>query len=342
MASPDLPATVIAPKTGGVDPAAAMQVRKAIYAHDVLTPSDMDLVFDVARRAGRNPCPEWTSIFCEALADFVVHQNAPRDYIPQAKADWLTAKLADSGGIASKTEFAMLIDVMTHALGVPTSLSTFALREIKTAIINGRRDAFTSEDHAAGVVTNADVEALRAVLYAATTGTPGHVTQEEAEVLFEIAHATAHAKVDPAFDELFARAVGNYLMAINFHTVDATEALHREKWLDEEESLSGFMSRILHRAPRASSFNMLNSPREAFEEDMAKREADDRALRHYSELVTNAEADWVMAHLTRDGELTSAEKRLLQFLGAEAPAIPPPLRALIDKVGAAMAGARMA
>lgn len=342
MASVEQPATLTAPLTAAVDAETAREVRRAIYSHNILAPADMDLVFDVARRAGRSPCPEWTNVFCEAVTDYVVHQNSPQDYISQDKADWLIAKLSNSGGIASKSEFDMLIDVMTHALSVPPSLSAFALREIKTAIVSGRRDIYSNEGHPADVITREDVEAMRAVLYAATTGAPGHVTREEAEALFEIAHATAHGNIDASFDELFARAIGNYLMAINFHVPDAAEALHREKWLNEEESLSGFMSRILQGTNRQGSFRVLLSPHEAFEADLARRDAEDRALRRETEQITSGEADWVLAHLTRDGALTSAEKRLLQFLGAEAPVIPPPLRGLVDKAGAASKGARVA
>ena len=332
MPSSNAPAALVAlPADEGVVPETALQVRRAIYSHDRLTTSDMDLVLDVARKAGRRPCPEWTAVFCDALTDYVVHQNIPCDYIPQDKADWLRASLVQNGGICSRTEFEMLIDVMTHALGVPTSLSTFALSEIKAAIIKGRREAITGEDHPPGVVSKVDVEALRAVLYAAKTGTPGHVTREEAEVLFEIAHATSHAQADPSFDELFARAIGNYLMAINLHVPAAAEALHFEKWLDEKEDLLGFLSRMLHRAPTLNSLNVFGSPAEAFEADLARQDANDRTLRNESEKITDSEAAWVIAHLTREGELSSAEKRLLQFLGTQAPSIAPPLRAVIDK-----------
>jgi hypothetical protein len=330
MLSPDVPVGLVASRDDeGVVPETALQVRKAIYSHDQLTVSDMDLVLGIARKAGRQPCPEWTAVFCDALTDYVVHQNDPADYIPQEKADWLTATLAKNGGVCSRTEFEMLIDVMTHALGVPTSLSTFALSEIKTAIIKGRRDAITGEDHPAGIVTKADVEALRAVLYAAKTGTPGHVTRDEAEVLFEIAHATSQA--DPSFDELFARAIANYLMAINLHVPDAAEALHFEKWLDEKEDLAGFWSRMFHGLPTGNSFNVFESPAKAYEADMARQDADDRTLLHERENITDSEAAWVIAHLTHEGELSSAEKRLLQFLEAQALSIAPPLRALIDK-----------
>jgi hypothetical protein len=336
MASPDLFASNAVPK--GVDPATVIRLRQAIYSHGDLTPADVELVFAVARKARNQSCSEWISLFCEALTDYLVHQNVPSDYIPQDKADWLVTSLTRNGGIATKAEFAMLIDVMTHALGVPTSLSSFALREIQTAILEGRRDALHDEDHSPGVVTKADVEALRAVLYAAKSGTAEHVTQEEAEALFAIAHATAHAHNDPSFDDLFARAVGNYLMAIHLDVPDAAEALHFEKWLDEDENLPGFLARMLHRTPAGASFNVLKSPSQAYEDDLAKRDAAETAMRSESEKITEPKAAWVIAHLARDGELTSAETRLLQFLGAEAASIAPSLQALIDK--AKVAGGR--
>jgi hypothetical protein len=341
MASPDVPAAlVVSQDDKGVGPQTALAVRQAIYAHDLLTPSDMELVFSMARKAGRQPCPEWTAVFCDAFTDYMVHQNDPADYIPQDKADWLTARLASNGGICTPTEFAMLIDVMTHALGVPTSLSTFALSEIKTAIVGGRRDAITGEDHPPGVVTKADVEALRAVLYAAKSGSPGHVTRDEAEVLFAIAHAASQA--DPSFDELFARAIANCLMAVDLHVPDAAEALHVEKWLDQKEDVLGFVSRMFHRAPPASSFNLLESPAQAFEEDMARQDATDRALLDARKNIGDAEAAWIIAHLTHDGALSSAEKRLLQFLAAQARSIAPPLRALIDKANLPAVSSRRA
>ena len=132
---------------------------------------------------------------------------------------------------------------MNSALGVPPSLSAFVLGEIEAAIVSGRRNAIGGGDHAAGTMTKADVEALRSALYAATTGTAGHVTREEAEALFDIAHATADGTCDPAFDELFARAIGNYLMAICWHAPSSEQALHRQRWLDTREySLVRFLS----------------------------------------------------------------------------------------------------
>jgi hypothetical protein len=314
----------------------ALAIRKAIYSHEPLNASDMDILFAGIRQAGKSPGPEWTSLFSEALTDYVVHLNDPPDYISTEKAQWLMQQLTKLGGISTKAEFAMFIDVMNRALGVPPALSAFGLREIATAIRKGRRTSYTDEDHPAGVVTKCDADALRAVLYACTNGDTSHVSREEAEALFEIAHA-ANGHTDPSFDELFARAIGNYLMAVALHTPSEAEELHREKWLDERESLTGFFSRMFSKS-NMKSFDMLKSPLELADEDMGKLVAADEAARGQSETITDEEAAWVTAHLTREGELTSAETRLLTWLAAETHALPAPLKALVENTKATAAG----
>jgi hypothetical protein len=316
--------------TGGINAGQALEIRRAIYSHDALTPADMDLVFRTQRGSTGPDSPEWTALLSEAATDYVVHQNDPPDYIPQAKADWLAAKLTETGAIATAAEFALLIDVMKSAADVPPSLSAFALGEIETAIVSGRRTAIGGEDHAAGTVTQADVEALRSVLYAAKTGSVGHVTREEAEALFDIAHATASGACDPAFSELFARAVGNYLTAICWHEPDREQALHREHWLDAHETIFQF---LMHRpAPGQgeSVRELMKSPLDEADADAAAENAQDDAARAERSKITEDDAAWVIAHLTREGPLSAAETRLLQWLGAETSSMPPSLRTLIE------------
>jgi hypothetical protein len=322
MTASDLP--------GGISAGQALDIRRTIYSHDSLAPGDMDLVFRTQRSSAGADSAEWTQLFCEAVTDYVVHQNDPADYIPHAKADWLAAQLTEAGSIATAVEFAVLIDVMKSALGVPPSLSAFALKEIENAIVSGRRTAIGGEDHAAGTVTKDDVEALRSVLYAAKTGSVGHVSREEAEALFDIAHATASGACDPAFGELFARAVGNYLTAICWHEPDREQALHREHWLDAHETLFQF---LMHRpAPeQAESVRaLMQSPLEQADADMGAEQRQDDAARAESEKISDNEADWVIAHLTRQGPLSAAETRLLQWLGAETSSMPAKLRTLIE------------
>jgi len=47
---------------------------------------------------------------------------------------------------------------------------------------------------------------------------------------------------------------------------------------------------MLHSAPRDNAFDVLSSPGEAYEDDIAKREAADQALRQDSEQITDSES----------------------------------------------------
>ena len=93
MAVSDLPAA------GTIDAGEALSVRREIYGHGRRTPADMDLLFQTAQKSTDHDSVKWTNLFSEAVTDYVVHQNDPADYIPQEKADWLVAKLKQSGGI---------------------------------------------------------------------------------------------------------------------------------------------------------------------------------------------------------------------------------------------------
>ena len=324
MTASDLPAA------GGISAGQALEIRRTIYSHDPLTPAAMDLLFRTQRNSAGPDSAEWTALFSEAVTDYVVHQNDPADYIPQAKADWLAARLTETGGIATAAEFALLMDVMRSALDVPPSLSAFALREIENAIVSGRRTAIGGEGYAAGTVTNADVEALRSVLYAAKTGSVGHVTRAEAEALFDIAHATASGPCDAAFGELFARAVGNYLTAVCWHEPGREQALHREHWLDGRESVFQFLMHRPAHGQGESVRELMKSPFDQADTDIAAEMRQDDVARAEKAKITDDEADWVITHLTREGPLSAAETRLLQWLGAETTSMPPKLRALVD------------
>jgi hypothetical protein len=108
-----------------------------------------------------------------------------------------------------------------------------------------------------------------------------------------------------------------------------------EKWLDQKEDLPGFWSRMFHRPPATNSFHVFASPADAYEADLARQDADDMTLRDERAQIDDSEAAWVVAHLTRGGQLSSAEKLLLQFLDAQALSIAPPLRGLIGQANRA-------
>jgi hypothetical protein len=320
-----------------LDPAAVLDLRRAIYSKDGVTRADLARLLGLGRAAGPKACAEYADLLSEAASDLLVRQVDPPGYIAPADADWLIGQLTEGGGLSCRAEFSMLVDVLGHAVSAPPTLSEFAVREVEKAILTGRRLATGEADHAPGIVTAGDVAALHSLVFAPTEGSSLHVTRESAEALFDIAHATASADNDAAFDDFFAKAVGNYLMGVAFRwTSSAAEAREHEKWADHATSFADFFTKMVEQplAQRFGGLSRVTKTVDQIEEDVfaGENDADDAAIQEASALKAS-EADWLIAHLTRGGALSSAEKRLLAFLAKEAASMPPQLQALIEKQG---------
>jgi hypothetical protein len=321
--------------SGALDATAALDMRRAIYSKDGVTRDDFAQLLAAGRAAGRDACPEYADLLAEAVTDLMVRQSDPTGYIAPADADWLIGRLADGGGLSCQAEFSMLVSVLRFSVSTPPTLAAFAVREVEKAIVSGRRTATGEDDHAPGIVTAGDVEILHSLVFAPTEGSSLHVTRESAEALFDIAHATSGAQNEAGFDDFFAKAVGNYLMGVAFHwTPTAIEARAHEHWADRPASFSDFFSKMVEK-PVAGLFGGLPAEMktvDAIDEQVFAREnaADAAEIQAASALNAGA-ADWVIAHLTREGPLTSAERRLLGFLAKEASAMPSALRAVIEK-----------
>ena len=190
--------------------------------------------------------PDYAQLLCDIAIDLLVNQADPPEYVSAADADWLIAAVR-ARKLPVMVEFQLLTQVMHYAVSIPPALSAFCLAELEKVIIEG------APDHPAGVIQPSDTEALREAVFATDEGSSQHVTRDEAEALFRIAHATAGRDNDPEFDGFFAKAVGNYLMGIAFH---GTPSVADEQQLErfEDEKPAGFGG-FLH-----SMFSNLSMP----------------------------------------------------------------------------------
>ena len=302
-----------------IDVQSAQMLRREIYARPTVARGDLTRLLEIGRSAGDSAPKEFDDLLSQVAVDLLVEQVDPPKYIQQADADWFVAQLSAGAGLGRAAEYDMLTDVLRFSVSTPANLAAFAVAEMEKRIIG---------DGAVRALTEADVEALRVAVFATTEGSSLHVTRDSAEALFRIAHATKDAGNAPTFDDFFAKAVGNYLMGIAFHwTPSARDEVAMEKWLDEKpEGLGAFLGRMLHVDwSRGASVNELDEAR-AREENAA--DAKERAS---AEAVDSTEADWLLAHITRDSALTSGEIRLLEFLKRESPSISPKLQGLIDR-----------
>lgn len=317
-----MPQSISAP----LDEDSALALRREIYGKGRAERDDLVRLLDMTAAAGAAASPEFAALLAEVATDVIVRDVDPPKYVRQADADWLAARLRERGGADCQAEFKMLVEVIRHAVSLPAPLAEFAVAEIERGVMR------------AGRVSKEGVEALRVAVYAADESGALHVEREQAEALFSIADATKGADNDPGFDDLFARAIGNYLMGVAFRwTTSAKQAREIDHWLDRPApSFDEFLGAMFDRdAPEDGTLRdrLMSVSDRAEARDRAQNEADARAMAGAAP-VEAVEADWLLDRLYRDGEISSAEKRLLRFLKEESPSLAPALAALIEKQAA--------
>jgi hypothetical protein len=256
--------------------------RRTIYVK--VAPDRTDLVGLMALGAGTDD-----SDLLALVADVARDALLVEGQISCVDADWLMEVCGDGRGLGSCAEFEALTSVLRHAAPPPAELVAFAAREIERAILTGERAFIGGQDSEPGRVTAGDVAALQDIRRAARPD------RALAEVLFDIAHATATADNDPGFDGVFCETLRAYLGAeapadMRFDEFLATLAQRPAPELPTPVAIDGMADARYVEAAEASS---------------ARCEAAAR--------LPAPGARWALAHLSR-GALSSAERRLVAAL----------------------------
>ncbi|TIW77317.1 MAG: hypothetical protein E5V52_17680, partial [Mesorhizobium sp.] len=116
------------------------------------------------------------------------------------------------GMVDSRTALELLVHVLEEAKSSPGQLSAYALEQVAHAVIGGKGPLMIGGELVPGLIARAEVDLLRRILHA--FGGDGNIaiTKAEAEVLFRINDRTAAADNDPSWNELFVKAIANYIM----------------------------------------------------------------------------------------------------------------------------------
>ena len=196
--------------------------------------------------------------------------------------------------------------MLRYAEGAPQSLGLFTLQAIcDYAKREGSVDAFT-------------VERLRRALYAPAGDGATWVTRKEAAYLFDLSDAVGRSKNDTSWNDLFARAIGNHLMAAAHPSPQSEQdAFAREKWLEARSGgVAGMFAKAAKSLGGGTWFEKVAySEKKAASARIAAREAANRA----AEQVDTQEENWLVDRLGWDKDVNLAERALIDFLKKEAP-----------------------
>ena len=304
-------------------------LRQGYYKDGIVGETEADALFAIEQSCKEQPA-EWGPLFVEALTDYLVHQVKPEGYLTAENAAWLTERISHDGKVQTLNEFNLLVKVIEEARWAPSTLSGLALNQVLDAVVEctGPLRQFHAKP-AVGIVTAADVAALRRILYASAGEGNIAITRHEAEIILEIGDAVDEALSDPSWADLFAKAIANHLMFASGYTAPSREeVLRQEDWLAAEPDIAGFLGEMIHTG-LSGVWGSYHTP-DAEDLALAKVEEQRRAIL-VDEEIAAPEANWVIDRLGRDGRISQAEQALLSFIRSNSPKIDPALQTLVNQ-----------
>lgn len=223
---------------GSVRDADVVILRRAFANEPHISAGDVDALFRVHHMA-RIQDPSWADFFIDTMTDFVVRELEPSGYVTAAHSGWLIARVSSAGRVRSKTEHDLLLNVIDKARWVPESLLVFAMAQIRDAVTTGEGPLRTGGVLQPGVITLAEIEQLRGLLFAYGADGPAPITQAEAEILIDIDAALAGAAapdIPPAWTDLLGKALASAILSASGYTgptreeaLSETSALRRHR-----------------------------------------------------------------------------------------------------------------
>nr|WP_246673443.1 hypothetical protein [Mesorhizobium sp. B2-4-14] len=286
-----------------ITPQDVVMLRRDVFADGVVTRGEAEALFALDQTA-RDKCAEWAPFFVEAVTDYIVHQERPEGYISQDNADWLIRTISRDGMVDSRTELELLVHVLEEAKSSPDRLCVYALEQVAHAVVDGKGPLMLGGALVPGLVAKAEVDLLRRILYA--HGGDGNIaiTRGEAEVLFRINEQTAQANNDPSWNELFVKAIANFVMcSAGYEAPTRDVALRQETFLEHADvEIGGFFNRMVS-GGLAGIIEAYRSPDDIEAEWEAKNRAAE-ALARRAETIDAGEAKWLVEHIGLNRPLT--------------------------------------
>jgi hypothetical protein len=320
---------------GSIKDVDVLRLRSAVYNDGVMTAEEAEALFKLTETCTLQD-PAWVDFYIEALTDYLVHQAEPEGYLTAEDAHRLIARIASVGKIERKSDFDLVLNVLDKSRWSPVSLSRFALQQIKRAVVDGDGPLRVGQPQQHGKINEPEVEVARRILYAFGGDGSVAVTRPEAEVLFDINDAIGDPQANPAWTDLFVKAVTNVVMAASGQAVPTREeALRRDAWLIEGR---GELSPLALLSAMVTS--SIDAVRATYQEQSSEERALARLERQRIEIITNeeitqAEAAWLSERIGRDGHLTANEAALVAYLKKESPKIHPDLQAAVERLAQA-------
>jgi len=244
--------------------------------------------------------------FTEAIKSYLLTVESPVGWIAEDQAVWLASTLSRGREAALESELDLLVSVLDDLEEGCFEFNLFVLRSICAyAVKEGRINARA-------------VQQLRCALRTVNADDAIWVTQAEASCLLKLNDALGHAKNDAGWNDLFARAVSNYLIATAHPDPDSeSEALARDTWLEPRSmGVAGFFCTSATLMMNGSWFERIAEDARAA---LRARIITQEAAWHKIKAANDQDKVCIAGRLGFDDVGSPAERALILFLNKEAP-----------------------
>ena len=322
---------------GTITPQDIRALRQTMFDDGIVTREEADALFAIERaRTAHNDA--WSMLFVEALTDYALHQELPRDYLSDDTAAWIQHQVGLRKRPSLDADMALVAQLVEQARDVPPSFAAFALRLAKDAVIYGDGTDGRGRMHKSGCVDEADLALLKRILWGAGLEGQLAISRDEAEALCAIADATTGADNVPEFDDLFAKAIGNYLIGATGRAVPSrADALRWQADLPYKTGVVNVLSEMLRARGVINSALLIDSLQtQSLRQDIRDEHEHRNMVREVemevAAIMTPEKAGWLRDHVGKNGVMTGPEKALVRFIARESGAMDPSLKELITKV----------
>ncbi len=323
-------------KSGSVTSDHISTLRRSIYPDMAVSRLEAEGMYAI-ERARRVPNRAWTDVFIEVVSDHVL-KEPPIGYVSDDVARWLQDQIQRRKRPSMDGDVALVAHIVEQAREVPAPFSAFALLLVKDAVVFGEGQNGRGSIHVQGRVDDADVAILQQILWGAGAEGPLAISRDEAEALFAIADATTGADNAVAFEDLFARAVGNYLIGATGRDVPSRqEALAWTTRGDYKMNVVGALSKMMQ--PTIDDIieglgmrSLTQETSRATEAHHGEANLTREIARLKADAVVPEKALWLLDRVNHNGVMSPAETALLRFIAREGAATDPALKSLLAKV----------
>jgi hypothetical protein len=198
-------------ENGWINADQVLRLRRIVYGDGGISRDEAACLFRLNRRVLASD-PAWAEFYVDALTDFFYWRNGTDSVLTEDGERMLFEWLGSRPSVDDPTELRLLLNLIFRTNGCSERFRSFVLKAVEHSVLHSDHALFGFADRRAGAIDKADVEVVRRLIYGSGSQSGIAVSRAEAEFLFELNRATAGADNDPAWRDLFVKAVTMHVL----------------------------------------------------------------------------------------------------------------------------------